>query len=121
MPIEQKRALLIELLTKKAGQADVAYPLSHGQRALWFLYRLAPDSASYNYTIPSWLHHKLDLDVAALRRSFEKLIRRQACLRSTFGIQDGQLVQIVHPFAELHFEQTMVTGLSDDELLELAI
>ena len=44
----EKRTLLAEKLQKKASQSVSFYPLSHGQRALWFLYRLAPESAAYN-------------------------------------------------------------------------
>ena len=48
---EEKRALLAELLRKKAREGEATdgrsstaagwTSLSHGQRALWFLYRLA--------------------------------------------------------------------------------
>src|SRR6266699_2051548 len=57
---EEKRTLLAELLRKKAkgaggGEATNGHtsttigwsPLSHGQRALWFLYRLASESPAY--------------------------------------------------------------------------
>ena len=45
---EEKRALLARLLKQKAQESKEETPLSHGQRALWFLYRLAPESAASN-------------------------------------------------------------------------
>ncbi len=39
---EQKRALLKRKLTKAAM---VEFPLSHGQKALWFLHTMTPDPA----------------------------------------------------------------------------
>ena len=54
---EEKRAYLEQLLRKKAVPGEEAEQqnhtpalssLSHGQRALWFLHQLAPQSPDYN-------------------------------------------------------------------------
>ena len=44
----QKRALLAELLQKKAGQSASSHPLSYNQQGIWFLYQLAPETSVYN-------------------------------------------------------------------------
>ena len=54
-----------------AGGADGWYPLSHGQEALWFLWKLAPRCWAYNMVFP--LGVRGELDVEALRRSLQKL------------------------------------------------
>ena len=39
-----KLELLKQLLIKHASENKVSYPLSYGQRALWFLYKTDPQS-----------------------------------------------------------------------------
>jgi amino acid adenylation domain-containing protein/thioester reductase-like protein len=78
---EEKRALLARLLRRRAGDANGA-PLSHGQRALWFLHRLAPDSAAYNLHFCARIRSPLDPEI--LRRSFDALTARHESLRATF-------------------------------------
>ena len=41
---EEKRGLLARLLRTRGAAAGSPCPLSHGQRALWFLHQLAPGS-----------------------------------------------------------------------------
>ena len=70
---EEKRALLAELLRKKAKESRESResrdwsPLSHGQRALWFLYRLAPESPAYNLLYAA--HVRSPLDIPSLSRT----------------------------------------------------
>jgi hypothetical protein len=45
---DEKRHLLGRLLKKKAEESACTSPLSHGQRAMWFVYQLDPDSPAYN-------------------------------------------------------------------------
>src|SRR5437763_4098103 len=78
---EEKRALLARLLRKRAGDTN-GTPLSHGQRALWFLHRLAPDSAAYNLHFCARIRSPLEPEV--LRRSFDELAARHESLRATF-------------------------------------
>ncbi len=72
-------------------------PLSFAQERLWFLARLEPDSAQYN--VASALHVEGPLDVDALERALAEIARRHEVLRTTFSLQGGQPVQIVHPAA----------------------
>ncbi|HEX7185752.1 MAG TPA: amino acid adenylation domain-containing protein, partial [Thermoanaerobaculia bacterium] len=70
-------------------------PLSFAQERLWFLDRLQPDSPLYN--LPSILRLTGDLDVAALRRSFVEVVRRQGALRTIFAEAGGEPRQVVAP------------------------
>lgn len=66
-------------------------PLSFAQQRLWFLYQLEPQSAAYNQSMAWKLEGRLD--VTALERSLNEIIRRHEILRTTFGCVDGQPVQ----------------------------
>jgi amino acid adenylation domain-containing protein len=92
---DEKRALLSRLLRERAESSASTHPLSFGQRSLWFLYNLAPGSPAYTITYAGLISG--DLDVPALERAAQALIDRNAVLRTTYGVRDGQPVQLVHP------------------------
>ncbi|HEY9856592.1 MAG TPA: amino acid adenylation domain-containing protein, partial [Stenomitos sp.] len=68
-------------------------PLSFAQERLWFLDQLAPNSSTYN--MPTALRLKGALDVAALERSLNEIIRRHESLRTTFRSHDDHPVQVI--------------------------
>src|SRR5262249_34344186 len=102
-----------ELHPRSGGEL---YPLSHGQRALWFLHQLAPESAGYNITGAAAI--RADLDIAALRRSFQLLVERHPSLRTTFTARDGEPFQRLHDQMELSFYQEDASAWSDSLLDE---
>ncbi len=110
----QKRALLAQLLQQKAERAKTTAPLSSAQRALWFLYEMAPDATAFN--IMCALRIRSSVDIPALRRSFQALIDRHPALRTTYGMQQGVAVQQVHAHQELFFELIDAVEWSEAEL-----
>ncbi|MGY2224210.1 amino acid adenylation domain-containing protein [Pseudomonas gingeri] len=76
-------------------ESEASSVLSYAQQRQWILWQLEPGSAAYN--IPTALRLKGGLDIEALRRSFETLIRRHETLRTTLRQEGGQVVQVVHP------------------------
>ncbi|MDU9390191.1 non-ribosomal peptide synthetase [Pseudomonas sp. zfem002] len=101
----------------QAGQApafarvDRAQPLalSYAQQRQWFLWQLEPHSAAYN--IPVALRLRGDLDIEALRRSFEALVARHETLRTTFRQDGEQAVQIIHAAAPFTVQvETLAAG-----------
>ncbi|GCF08000.1 MupA/Atu3671 family FMN-dependent luciferase-like monooxygenase [Dictyobacter arantiisoli] len=70
------------------------YPLSAGQKALWFLYRLAPDSAAYH--ISGVLNVQSHLDISAFKTAMQLLTQRHEALRTTFNTVNGEPVQQIH-------------------------
>ncbi|HLJ26156.1 MAG TPA: non-ribosomal peptide synthase/polyketide synthase [Candidatus Angelobacter sp.] len=89
------------LRRSRAGHPSI-YPLSHGQRALWFLYQMAPESAAYN--ISRVIRIASGVNVEALRQAFQALVDRHPCLRTIFVEMAGETVQEVADKAEVCFE-----------------
>jgi len=91
------------------------YPLSHGQRALWFLQSWNPAGAAYNLAAAAWTPSPLDPD--ALSRALTALVARHAPLRARFGAQEGEPFQEIAPGAALDFAAEDAPGLDGEELL----
>ncbi|WP_258003824.1 non-ribosomal peptide synthetase [Fischerella thermalis] len=98
------------------------YPLSYGQRALYFLHQLAPESPAYN--IANAVRIRGELDIAALHRAFQTLVERHSSLCTTFTNADGQPMQQIHKHTEVCWQQEDATTWDEeflsDHLLEEA-
>lgn len=92
----EKRTLVAELLRKKAARPKTAR-LSFAQQRLWFLNQLAPEDTAYN--IASALRLSGQLNVPALRRTLNEIVRRHESLRTSFRIMDGHPMQVIHAAA----------------------
>uniref|UniRef100_UPI003B8A87CC amino acid adenylation domain-containing protein n=1 Tax=Rhodococcus sp. TaxID=1831 RepID=UPI003B8A87CC len=68
-------------------------PLSPAQRRLWFLHRLAPESATHN--LPFVLHLRGDLDVDALGAALRDVLDRHRTLRTVYPSDESGPVQMV--------------------------
>ena len=110
-----KQEILALLHTFSAGAVSIQ-PLSLGQKALWFLYQLAPNSLAYN--IESAARITTDLNIERLRESFQAVTNRHACLRTTFIAIEGEPVQVVHDSAKVEFEVSQTPGWSMDSIRE---
>ncbi|HEX6288834.1 MAG TPA: amino acid adenylation domain-containing protein [Herpetosiphonaceae bacterium] len=73
----------------------VTHAASPGQRALWIIHQLDPDSAAY--TIARALRICAPVDVSALQRAFGRIIERHPSLRTTFALHHAEPVQHIHP------------------------
>jgi amino acid adenylation domain-containing protein len=70
------------------GAAREPAPLSQGQRSIWFLHHLAPESGAYN--IAAAARVRTPVDAAALARAAQALVDRHAALRTTFPAVGGE-------------------------------
>lgn len=95
MSIDEKRSLLVQLALDRARRSAPAYPLSYGQRSMWYLYQVAPGSPAYITTYAGEIVS--DVDVQALERAIAGLVQRHGILRTTYAVRDGQPVQLLHP------------------------
>ncbi|MFJ9929487.1 amino acid adenylation domain-containing protein [Streptomyces misionensis] len=68
-------------------------PLSSGQRQMWFLNRLEPQSPEY--LVPLALRLRGPLDRFALGRAWHRLIARHEILRTRYAMDGGEPVQLI--------------------------
>ncbi|MGW6980820.1 condensation domain-containing protein, partial [Streptomyces sp. NPDC054932] len=108
-------ALRAELLRRRlAGRAGAArrttgiaradreqpLPLSYGQQQMWFLSRLEPESAEYH--VPLVLRMRGPLDADALDTGWQRLVARHEILRTRYGLDGDEPVQLIDaPRAQL--------------------
>jgi len=92
-----------------------ALPLSFAQQRLWLVDRLQPESAAYN--MPFALRVRGGLDVGALERALTEIVRRHETLRTRFGVEAGDPVQLVDPARPVRLP-VMDLGVLSDEARE---
>jgi amino acid adenylation domain-containing protein len=85
------------------------FPVSFAQQQLWFLDQLAPGSPVYN--LPGNVLFKGRLDVRALERSLNEIVRRHEILHTNFQVVDGQPTQVVAPASALALPLTDLQDL----------
>jgi amino acid adenylation domain-containing protein len=73
-------------------------PTTGTQESVWFIHQIQPDNLAYNS--PAALRLTGPLNIAALERSINVLIKRHESLRTTFAAHDGKPIQVIH--LELH-------------------
>ena len=94
-------------------------PLSFAQQRLWFLDQLTPDNTAY--TIPGGVRLQGNLIVHALEQSFTELVQRHESLRTTFPIQHGKAVQVIHPsstFSLLHIDLSKIDSITREKVVD---
>ncbi|HEY3304677.1 MAG TPA: amino acid adenylation domain-containing protein [Candidatus Binatia bacterium] len=91
----RRKARGAQALPILAVSREEGLPLSFAQQRLWFLDQLEPKSSAYN--IPGSMRLRGSLNVAALERSLNEIVRRHAALRTTFSTIDGEPVQKIAP------------------------
>src|SRR5215207_1143016 len=86
-------------------------PLSFAQERLWFLDQLEPGSAVYN--VCQAVRMRGTLDLAALEKSLNEIIRRHEILRTNFVAVEGQPVQVISPTATIPIAVVDLSGWRD--------
>ncbi len=110
----QKRELLARLLRQRAEQEVTVTPVSHGQRALWFLHQLDRHSTAYNLMYAARIDHHVDRH--ALQTALQGIVDRHAILRTTYSNQQGRPVAMVHGHRTVHFETIDATHWEESRL-----
>jgi amino acid adenylation domain-containing protein len=108
---EIDRSRRSEAATPHPDEAPKDFPLSYGQRGLWFLHQFAPGNAAYKIVRAVRLSGALN--VVALRQAVETLVDRHDMLRATFHNINGSPVQRIQPRAAASFDFEDASGLSD--------
>ncbi|HEX8338808.1 MAG TPA: condensation domain-containing protein, partial [Pyrinomonadaceae bacterium] len=105
----------IRPLPRDGGQP---LPLSFAQQRLWFLNQLDPDSTVFN--LPDAARLSGPLNVGALERSLDEIVRRHEVLRTSFVSDDGQPRASAAPSLKLPLTVTDLRDLPADERLKAA-
>ena len=108
------KSVLLAQLPQKHTSSESVFPLSYAQQALWFLYKLAPQSWANNVLLAARIH--LYIDIPVLQRAFQALIERHPSLRTTYTTLDSRPVQQVHEHSQIHFQETDAFSWSQNEL-----
>lgn len=74
------------------------YPLSSPQRRMYILQQMEVWGTAYNMPVIFQLDGQLDLE--QLENTFRRLLKRQASLRTSFSMVNGEPVQVVHDNVE---------------------
>jgi acyl-CoA synthetase (AMP-forming)/AMP-acid ligase II/acyl carrier protein len=90
------------------------FELSEGQKALWFLYELAPESIAYNLRFAACIHNCLD--TAGLHKVLARLVERHPSLRTTFHSGAGAPFQLVNPSSPKFFREVDVSAMDEQSL-----
>ena len=85
-----KSEALLPLIIPKAEEREY-YPVSPAQRRMYFLYQL--DKTATNYNMPQIYEVSGNPDTEFLMSVFKKIVTRHESLRTTFHIQEKQVVQ----------------------------
>ncbi|MBD2043500.1 non-ribosomal peptide synthetase [Microcoleus sp. FACHB-672] len=71
------------------------FPASFSQQRLWFFDQLIPGTAAYN--VPTVIRLTGTLNLTALERTLNEIVRRHEVLRTAFVIVEGQPFQAIAP------------------------
>jgi amino acid adenylation domain-containing protein len=88
-------------------------PLSFAQQRLWFIDQLEPGITAYNICGAVRLTGRIDL--AALFKSFDEVVRRHEVLRTSFLSIDGRPEQVIRPAHQLEVDQSDLSDHSDTD------
>ncbi|HKH46342.1 MAG TPA: condensation domain-containing protein [Thermoanaerobaculia bacterium] len=88
-------------------------PLSFGQRALWFVQKLAPHATAYNVSLPARARH---LDIDAFRAAWQALADRHPVLRTTYPAPGGNPVGRIHSYFPVDVAEIDASSWSAEEL-----
>ena len=96
-------------ITKRNGPGP--FPLSFAQERLWFIDQLQPNSVTYN--VPGALRIVGELDVGALERAINEIIRRHESLRTIFQMSQEGPVQVIGDYEWQALPMVDLGGLPD--------
>ncbi len=94
---------------EETAQAE-SYPMSEAQKRLYIFEQMDETKASYHVTSCFALQGSFDIQKA--EEAFRKLILRHESLRTSFAMQSGVFVQIVHENAAFSIESISMEGRS---------
>ena len=111
MQLKKKPAELTPEQTIQRRKDSGPVPLSFAQQRLWFLEQMGYS----NYFVSGTSRLTGLLDVKALERSLNEIVKRHEALRTTFTMIDGQPMQTIAPRLPLTLSVRDLSQLPSDE------
>jgi len=93
LELSRRHGQSLQLSPIRPVPRDGDLPLSFAQQRLWFIHQLDPGNSVYNFPVAVRL--KGSLNLVALERSLNEIVRRHEALRTTFSMVDGQPAQVI--------------------------
>jgi natural product biosynthesis luciferase-like monooxygenase protein len=97
---------------EKKSKEGIPAPLSFAQIRLWFLEQL--DSGNPTYNMPAAIKLTGSINIKALEKALNEIIRRHQILRTTFGFIDETPMQTIAPHEYLPFNIDDLTEVVND-------
>lgn len=118
--LKERKSEIMALLSQNSAEQAPAithlckaeYEPTAGQRQLWFLDRLDPESSAYNISLAVRLIGKLNR--SALLQSIQNIVARHEVLRTAIAEKDGEPVAILQD-CNCEIEEIPVSELPSDE------
>jgi aspartate racemase len=101
------------LYPRSLTSRSVNLPLSFSQQRFWFLQQLDVDQTSY--ILPSILKLTGPLDIPALERSLQEIVRRHETLRTNYLVQDETPIQVIHEGVRVDLDIINLQEVPEDE------
>ncbi|MBL8149199.1 MAG: amino acid adenylation domain-containing protein, partial [Blastocatellia bacterium] len=107
--LEQLKQYKTEIIKILEDDGLDIFPLSYGQQALWFLWKMSPESSAYNLSLPILFTSPVETNT--LLKACKLLTEEHCLLRAVFSVKNGK------PFARLteYIDWTVVDATSWDE------
>ena len=102
---------------ERAGKELTEFPLSEGQKSLWFLYQLSPESAAYNLVFSSKLTPLVDIE--SMETAFRTLFERHPMLSATFHQVNGDPVQRIERGKTIDFREHDASEMTEGQIKKL--
>lgn len=122
--LESIKAKKIELMAALAANPTYfdARPLSMNERALWFMYRMDPESAAYNMAYAIKINSGVAKDTIV--QAFTQLIKRHPILSGPYSEREGEPVQWLsqpsEPCIHLSYQQNATPASIKEHLSRAA-
>ena len=105
------------LLPRETNGSVEKNPLSYAQHRLWFLEQFNPGIPLYNVQLAIRLQGKLNIE--ALQKSVNEIIRRHKILRTAFKVENNEPVQIVNEHREIQLKVETIEGENQSQIEEI--
>jgi len=111
---ERIRGTAIEKTHIEKTEIAPNYPMSEAQKRLFIFEQI--DETKRNYNVPYCFKLSGNFDEEKATKVWQELIKRHESLRTSFALEDGRFLQIVHKSCPFEFEHRTVTGRIEEEL-----